>query len=118
MKKIQEYIIVTLFLLSILYSVVQVAVNLKEEVVSDRSDILWGFIFIILVAIWVQKDAQASKKQYPFEYGYFAYLLWPIVVPYHLISTRGSEGALQLMGFFMLYSAPFISGLVAYVYFT
>jgi len=118
MHRIKTYIILTLIILAVLNSFVEIVANLKEEVVSEQSSFLWSMIFLILIAMWAQRDAIDSKKQYPFEYGYLIYILWPILLPYHLISTRGADGAIQFLGLVMLYLLPFLSGLIAYVYFT
>ncbi len=117
MHLIKNYIIITLIVLATLNSLVEIIVNLKEEVVSDQANFLWALIFLVLISMWAQRDALDSKKQYPFEYGYLIYILWPILLPYHLISTRGIDGAIQFLGLVLLYLMPFLSGLITYVYF-
>jgi len=43
---------------------------------------------------------------------------FPLALPYYLVRTRGIEGIVYFIGFAALYFAPFLFGLVAYVYWT
>ena len=103
--------------MSLAYSALQIQLNLQNEVVSDASDTIWAFIFALLVAIWATKEPGQKRFSPPFEFGAFLYFAWPLVLPYYLCKTRGVEGAVTFMWFVAVYTMPFLTGLVAYVYF-
>lgn len=118
MNRLHTIIVFALFFLSLVYSCAQVVLNMQEEVVSDSTDVLWTFIFAILIAVWAKKEPKQKEFDAPFDFGSFLYFAWPVVLPYYLVKTRGSEGLVVFLGFVGLYLMPFLSGLVAYVYLT
>lgn len=117
-ENLHRHIIVLICVLSVAYSALQIQLNLQDEVVSDASDTMWAFSFALLVAVWAKKEPGLNRFSPPFEFGAFMYFAWPLVLPYYLCKTRGIEGVVTFMGFVALYTMPFLSGLIAYVYFT
>ncbi|MVF14957.1 hypothetical protein FT643_22785 [Ketobacter sp. MCCC 1A13808] len=117
MDRLHIKIIWTIVGLSLSYTVVQVLLNSNNEVVSDASDSAWAFIFAILIAVWSVKEPMQKKFSASFEFSAAVYFAWPLVLPYYLYKTRGYEGLILFLGFAALYLTPFLSGLVAYVYF-
>ena len=118
MDRTKNYTIATLLIVSVMISIGEIIANLNGGEISGRTYTIWSAIFIVLLAMWAQKDAYESSKHYPFEYGYFVYLIWPVLIPYHLISTRGRKGFAVLAGLFGVYWAPLIVGGITYVFFT
>ncbi|MGO9272555.1 MAG: hypothetical protein ACLQOO_20370 [Terriglobia bacterium] len=68
--------------------------------------------FLALMSYWVQKDSSRSAVWRVFDLGFFMYLLWPVIVPYYLIKTRGPKGLLPIIGFIGAY---FVAGILGYV---
>lgn len=118
MKRIDNLVLYTLTVIVLMFSYVQVVFGLQEQDVSETTDLLWMFIFAALVAIWTIKEPKFKTFNPPFEFGAFVYFLWPVVLPYYLCKTRGSEGLVLFLGFVALYYTPFLSGLLAYVFYT
>lgn len=116
MKSLDKNIIFTLLLLSFLLTIAEVYLNLQEQVVSDRTTVLWALAFAFLVAVWATKDPKQVDFQPPFDFGFIMYMFWPLMLPYYLVKTRGLEGLVLFMGFVAIYLIPFFSGLVAYAY--
>ena len=108
---------VTLLIISLLMSIVDVALNLQGREVSELTYVIWNFIFFISTVLWVKYDAQKNHFPRPFEFDFLVYLFWPVAFPWYLIKTRGIEGILLLSGFIALFLAPWVSGLIVYVYF-
>ena len=108
---------VTLLIISLLMSIVDVMLNLQGREVSELTYVIWNFIFFIFTVLWVKYDAQENHFPCPFEFDFLVYLYWPVAFPWYLIKTRGIEGILLLSGFVALLFAPWVSGLIAYVYF-
>lgn len=98
-------------------SVVEVRLNLVEQEISETLQVLWAFFFALLVAMWCTKDPRRHEFEPPFEFAAFVYFFWPLVLPYYLYTTRGIEGIVTFIGFIGIYSAPFLLGLIAYVYY-
>ena len=82
------------------------------------SNFLWTVIFALVIALWTSNDAKSRGLYKPYEYYYFVFLFWPFVLPYHLVKTRGTEGLMMFLGILGLCFLPFLSGLVAWAYFT
>jgi hypothetical protein len=118
MVKSQKLVIYVLMVLSFGMGVLEVVLNLHDEVVSDTTQSLWVLVFLVLSIMWVYADAKERSFHKPFDFGFIAYVLWPVVFPWYLITTRGVEGLVLFMGFLMIWFGPWLAGVVAYVYFT
>ena len=90
--------------------------NRQGEVVSDATQTLWAFIFIVLSIMWAIEDSKATHFEKPFDFDFLMYIFWPIAFPYYLVSTRGIEGVTQFLGFLLIWCGPWLAGLIAYVY--
>ena len=118
MKGIHNFILLIIVLISTAYSYVHVAYGLKETEIPPSTEALWLLAFALLTAMWIMKEPMQKDKSPVSGLGAIAFIAWPIVLPYHLIKTRGMEGFMQFLGFVWLYFAPFLSGLVAYAYYS
>ncbi|MCU7797911.1 MAG: hypothetical protein KZQ75_12340 [Candidatus Thiodiazotropha sp. (ex Myrtea spinifera)] len=118
MKGIQHIYLYTLMLLAACMGILEVLINLQGKVVSDATQSVWSFVFIIVTILWAQKDADKKGVYKPFDFGFLIYIFWPVAFPWYLTHTRGVEGALLFMGFISLWLGPWVAGLVAYAYFT
>lgn len=107
-----------MLILSCLVTIVEVMLNLKGEVISLSAETTWGLIFLFLSIQWVNCDADRENFSKPFDFGFLVYIFWPIALPWYLISTRGIEGLLVYLGFIAVWLLPWISGLIAFAYFT
>ena len=108
--------LVTLIILTMGMGFVEVVSGLKGYEASSSTHMLWGFSFLFLVAFWVTADSKRGDFEAPFELGFLVYILFPITLPWYLISTRGADGVLMLLGFLLLYLGPWLAGVVVYVY--
>ncbi len=115
-KKIQSWIIFGLLIISVSYTVVAAITAFKGGMLSERTGVLWIICFAMLVALWAKNDAKARGERKPFEYSYFVFLLWPAVLPYHLIKSRGIDGLVMFIGFLAIHELPSMVTVVAYVY--
>ncbi len=113
-----HYTIITLLILSLFLSKVEILLNIQEKELSSSTQAAWDVIFFISTIFWAYNDAGRKDFERPFDFGLFIYVFWPIVFPWYLIKTRGIEGILLFLGFIALWLCPWLSGLVAYVYFT
>lgn len=111
----KKSIVVVLLLLSLLMGVVAVGAAVNDLEISSNTLSLWSISFVVLTIIWVHKDSQQKKFQTPFEFGFLMYVLWPIVFPWYLVSTRGSRGLVSFAGFLSLYLGPWVCALIIYV---
>ena len=99
-------------------SAVNVYLVLHGSEWSDRTYTLWNMMVAILLAFWAVKDQESKNAKY-LDLGYLYFFAWPIVLPIYLARSRGIEqGVTMFLGFVMLAFLPWLSGLIAYVYFT
>ncbi len=113
----QKLIIMTLSALSVILAVESCYVVYMGQAVSDIMIMLWSAVFSLLMAFWTHLDARARDMYEPFEYAYLIFIFWPVILPYHLIKTRGYEGFLMYGGVVGLYLFPLFSALVVWIYF-
>jgi hypothetical protein len=59
-------------------------------------EFLYTAIFICGVVWWLRAEIQSSPITGLYCTGLFAYAAWPIIIPYHLLKTRGARGLLPL----------------------
>jgi hypothetical protein len=118
MIRTNSYILVVLLLLCAGVAGVEIALNLQEETISASTDLAWAFFYVVLVSVWVQRDSRGKDFEKPFDFGLFLYLFLPFLLFYYLVRTRGFEGVITYLGFLFVYWLPWLSGWVAYAYFT
>ena len=75
-----------------------------------RVDFIWDLVYFSTIALWTQNDARTRKLYQPYEFGYFVFLFWPLILPYQLVKTRGMEGLMRYLGFISLYFIPPVAG--------
>ena len=77
---------------------------------------VWGFVYIILVALWVSEDSKSYPDIYrPFEFGYLVFLFYVAYLPYYLIKTRGFiKGIAYLVSLIILFN---VAGILQWLLF-
>lgn len=65
---------------------------------------VWGYVFPLLLACWVEEDSRGRSEIYrpSFDIGLFIYLIWILYLPFYLLRTRGKNGWLWIVGLFSL----------------
>lgn len=70
---------------------------------------LWGLVFSLLVATWVDADSRGREVIYrPFEFGWLVFVTSLLYLPYYLWRTRGFMGIALLVWFLVLYTLGFL----------
>ncbi len=103
-------------LLSIAVGCLEFYLNSIGRFETKQTQLVWGFVFVVLTIVWTLDDVKKRKFEKPFDFGFLMYVFWPIAFPYYLVSTRGIEGLVHIAGFLALWLGPWMAGLVAYVY--
>lgn len=66
---------------------------------------LWGFVFALLLAAWLDVDSRGRDDVVlpSFDLGMFVFLIWVLVLPWYLLRTRGKkQGWLWIAGLLAL----------------
>ena len=109
----QSWLIAGVIVLSAVNAVLGAVVTIRGVRLSESTEMLWYFVFSLLVAVWLKNDiaeqGSETDRQYP---HYVIFLFWPLLLPYHLTRSRGIEGVVLFLGFVALYTAP---GLVQFI---
>jgi hypothetical protein len=83
--------------------------------VGPAFQLSWSFVFIVLVAIWVDVDSREHRSTYrPFEFGFLVFYFWLPYIPYYLLRTRRLRGALGLLGLLGLFNLGYLFELMAH----
>ena len=68
-----------------------------------------GIGFLWILGWWLRRDSRLRGIPWIYDMGMFLYILWPFILPYHLLKSRGTWGLLGILGF----AGAYIGGLVA-----
>src|SRR5438309_354548 len=101
----------SVFVTTVAASTVAVIYGLMGVQPSPLPALFLAFAPLISVIFWVQSDARFHRLATIQDLGFFVYLLWPVLVPWYVIKTRGTRAwtlALLLLGAVV---APLILGL-------
>jgi hypothetical protein len=80
---------------------------------NEGTDIVWLVLFSLMVTLWFRADCRARRLQHGLDAGPLLLALWPLALPYHLVTSRGPRGALVAFGFLAGYAAPVCLGQIA-----
>jgi hypothetical protein len=64
---------------------------------------------------WVLADCRLRGIGTSVDHGWFAFQWWPILLPYHLLKTRGLQGCAFLAAFVGLFLVTWIVGIAVYL---
>jgi len=110
MRSNAKLILFVLIILSIVMGGYQGFLYTEELGLSQALYMVWGFVFLVLLVLWVDSDSKAFPSIYkPFEYGFLVFVFYIPYLPYYLIKTRGVVvGISYLLGFVLLFNIGFI----------
>jgi hypothetical protein len=90
---------------------------LRGGSLSESTEMLWYFVFSVLVTLWARNDIVHRVPPAGREYSYLLmFFFWPVVLPYHLLRSRGFEGLLLFIGFLGICVAPYVVQVVTWAY--
>lgn len=67
-----------------------------------------GFLWI--VGWWMRRDSRQRGISWVYDMGMFLNMLWPFLMPYYLLKTRGTRGLLVVLGFTVAYIGGLLIG--------
>lgn len=77
---------------------------------SPAFTILYALGFLWGVGWWLRRDSRRRGVKWVMDMGMFLYVAWPLIMPYHLLRTRGAKGLLLILGFAAVYVGGLVSG--------
>ena len=78
-------------------------------------EFLYTAIFVCGVVWWLRAEIQSSTATRLYCAGLLAYTAWPIIIPYHLLKTRGVRGLLPLLALIGTFISARILAAVIYL---
>jgi len=72
---------------------------LHGVMLSKRAALAVQFVLSVVVALWVMYDSGRHGIRRPFIFGFFLFVAWPLVAPFHLWRTRRWRGLVTVMIF-------------------
>ena len=79
-----------------------------------------GFISLYYIGVawafawWVLSDARERGIPTSVDHGWFAFIAWPVLVPYHVLRTRRAKGVLLLGLFALIFLVSYIVALFVF----
>jgi uncharacterized metal-binding protein len=105
----KKLITITLISLSLFIALYQLVLFINSFESSEYLFNCFGFVYLILVLMWIDLDSKEQKDIYrPHDYGFFMFIYWIPYLPYYFIKTRGAKGVLFLLGLIVLLNLGFI----------
>ena len=107
--------LIFLFVLTAIYTI-GLSILAVQAVIPQpgESHTLWAILFGLILTWWLYTDRGTREFKLPFEFDYFVFIAWPIVVPYYLYRRLGRRGLLFGLGVWGLYVVPYL--ISAFVY--
>jgi hypothetical protein len=78
-------------------------------------ELLYDAAFLCGVVWWLQAEAGGSAVQRTYCSGLLVALGWFIIIPYHLLKTRGARGLIPLLALIGIFIVAQIVTIVAYI---
>src|SRR5882724_12085329 len=75
------------------------AITANHGYISIGLHLAEQFALVILLASWVNSDAQMRRQSLCYDFDFFIYLAWPFALLYYLFLTRGPRAFLTLLCF-------------------
>lgn len=69
-----------------------------------------GIGLLWILGWWLRRDSRLRGFPWIYDMGMFLYMVWPFIMPYYLIKTRGARGLLGILGFAAAYIGALIVG--------
>jgi hypothetical protein len=69
-----------------------------------------GIGFLWILGWRLRRDSRLRCIPCIYDMGMFLYILWPFIMPYYLLKSRGARGLIGILGFAAAYSGALIVG--------
>ena len=69
-----------------------------------------GIGFLWILGWWLRRDHRLRNIPWIYDMGMFLFMVWPFIMPYYLIKSRGARGLLGILGFAAAYIGALIVG--------
>ena len=106
---------IMLFLLGVLIFIYHLGLgilNARGQEPSPALEFLYEAGFICGVVWWLRAEAKNSPVARIYCAGLLVGSAWPIIIPYHLIKTRGARGLLPLFALIATFIFAWITAVV------
>jgi hypothetical protein len=85
------------------------------EIEPSGAFAILSYVFLFsLIGYWLEKDSKRYGVKWMLDMGFFLYLAWPVIIPYHLFKTRGIKAFLTILAFIGIYIGTYLIGLLVY----
>ena len=69
-----------------------------------------GIGLLWIMGWWLRRDHRLRGIPWVYDMGMFLYMVWPFLMPYYLIKSRGARGLIGILGFAGAYLAGLVVG--------
>ena len=109
---------VVLVIYIVLLQGIEVLYSINGIIQPAAFEFLQPYGFIGLICWWLQRDSSRTGVSWPLDLGMFLYAAWFLILPYHIIRTRGVRGVLDICIFVGVVIAIWVSLSMALLAFT
>lgn len=81
---------------------IQLIAGLYEAWQQEPSIVYSYLLYLAHASIllwWLKEDNKYQRETLPLDYGFFLYLAWFVIIPYHLFATRGFKAFIGIFGY-------------------
>jgi hypothetical protein len=116
-RSLQIWICAVLLAISAALSGVGALAASRGKDVSESTDMLWTFVFSVLLTLWARADDRYPVTRSKGDYSYLLmFFFWPVVLLNHALRSRGMEGAVLYVGFMAIYFVPYVVRMAVWVW--
>ena len=77
--------------------------------------LLYWIAFGWLMWWWLREDSKRTGDTWPMDLGYFLFIAWYIIIPYHLFATRGVKGFIGILSFIGVFLAGWLAAVIVII---
>jgi len=70
--------------------------------VPGPSAVFQYLVLFCLIGYWLKVDSRETGHRLSSDSGFLLFLAWPVIVPYHLVKTRGLKRSLGILFLILL----------------
>ncbi|HLM00851.1 MAG TPA: hypothetical protein VK400_07325 [Pyrinomonadaceae bacterium] len=78
-------------------------------------NILYVLGFWGILCWWLREDSKKYGVSWVLDIGFFLYVAWIFIVPYHLFKTRGLKAFVTILLFIGIFAVAYLLSLIVYL---
>ncbi|HEX9959830.1 MAG TPA: hypothetical protein VGB00_02790 [Pyrinomonadaceae bacterium] len=85
-----------------------------DSAMPDAFEVWYALGFWGILCWWFREDSKKFGVSWMLDIGFFLYVAWIFIIPYHLFKTRGVKAFVTILLFTGIFAAAYLLSLIVY----